>query len=108
MTLKAEIMYKSNWQQGSLKGMDGPVLDVENDAVVDDLVQRFGATNGFVHSRFTLRRRKSMAQLGTLTPRLLLNDTLSYHGQRCKRTSVSLLVPRCLKRCLTCRMVATI
>jgi hypothetical protein len=34
MTLQADIMYKSNWQQGALKGMFSDVVD-HNDVTVD-------------------------------------------------------------------------
>jgi len=67
MVLQADIMYKSNWQAGTLKGM---YPSAQNDSgKMEPLMlapKPLGATSGFAPSRHTSRRRKSTARKETL------------------------------------------
>ena len=67
MVLQADIMYKSNLQVGTLKGMFPWTQN--GFGKMEPLMlapQPLGATSGFAPSRHTSRRRKSMVRKETL------------------------------------------
>ena len=80
MTLSADIMYKSNWQQGGLKG--ALFFSFGASPSHTSIPQRNAAISGFARSRASWRTRTRLAPEATLALPPALRSTLWCPGKR--------------------------